>query len=578
MIVVCSSCQARFKVADEKIGPRGAKVRCSKCQTVFVVHRELGVVGSEAPPPAAATPPAPPPPAAPRRPAGGLDLDLESEPMGGTRPSGFIADPFFRPPPPSAAADPFASHDPFGAPSPGLPAQGQPSPPSPLDPFGGADPFGGGGAEAPSAAPSAAVPDPFGGFQGGGAPGWTGVDPFVATVTGPAPGVPGSAVTDLSDLLGVGGAGGSAQAAPGQPGPGSPGFQFDAGPSGSAGPELDKRRVPGPQAGQAPAAPDPDLSLAERTPPGGRPAAGAHAVPMPGFGDFAGADPFEDPAAAPAAAAPPGGMHDFGGPEEDAFGAGPEPAEPAPPPRPPPPTLEPAAPPPSAPAAPAAAPAARPDEVAAEGLRHRASRIRSVAINALSLVALLAVVVALLALWRGLRPGSGGLLHPSALFSRPEAERREFEAVDLRSGRYERAEGPPLVFVTGKAISRAGAPVPGLAVHVELVGKGGVVARGDARAGAVPGPEALHAARDAAALAAAYEALAGSAPAAVRPGDAVPFLVAVLDAPADVEGLGLRVTVEPLRAPPEPPSGAAAPAPGEAATAPAPAPGGATRP
>ena len=29
---------------DEKIGPRGAKVRCSKCQNVFLVHRDLGSV------------------------------------------------------------------------------------------------------------------------------------------------------------------------------------------------------------------------------------------------------------------------------------------------------------------------------------------------------------------------------------------------------------------------------------------------------------------------------------------------------------------------------------------------------
>jgi predicted Zn finger-like uncharacterized protein len=42
MIVICTRCQARFRVADEKIGPRGAKVRCSKCQTIFVVHRSVG--------------------------------------------------------------------------------------------------------------------------------------------------------------------------------------------------------------------------------------------------------------------------------------------------------------------------------------------------------------------------------------------------------------------------------------------------------------------------------------------------------------------------------------------------------
>ena len=40
MIVVCTGCSAKFKVADEKVGPKGAKLKCSKCQTVFLVRRE----------------------------------------------------------------------------------------------------------------------------------------------------------------------------------------------------------------------------------------------------------------------------------------------------------------------------------------------------------------------------------------------------------------------------------------------------------------------------------------------------------------------------------------------------------
>src|SRR5512133_3316405 len=40
MIVICTKCQAKFRVADDKIGARGAKVRCSKCQTVFLVRPE----------------------------------------------------------------------------------------------------------------------------------------------------------------------------------------------------------------------------------------------------------------------------------------------------------------------------------------------------------------------------------------------------------------------------------------------------------------------------------------------------------------------------------------------------------
>ena len=37
MIIQCPECQARFKLADEKIKPEGTKVRCSKCQHIFTV-------------------------------------------------------------------------------------------------------------------------------------------------------------------------------------------------------------------------------------------------------------------------------------------------------------------------------------------------------------------------------------------------------------------------------------------------------------------------------------------------------------------------------------------------------------
>jgi len=37
MIVTCASCQTRFRVAEDKIGPKGARIRCGRCQNVFVV-------------------------------------------------------------------------------------------------------------------------------------------------------------------------------------------------------------------------------------------------------------------------------------------------------------------------------------------------------------------------------------------------------------------------------------------------------------------------------------------------------------------------------------------------------------
>src|SRR6266542_3858136 len=60
MIVICTKCQAKFRVADEKIGPRGAKVRCSRCQTVFAVQREAASAEAAASPqPVAAPAPSP---------------------------------------------------------------------------------------------------------------------------------------------------------------------------------------------------------------------------------------------------------------------------------------------------------------------------------------------------------------------------------------------------------------------------------------------------------------------------------------------------------------------------------------
>ncbi len=39
MIIRCEHCGTRFKVPDDKVSPRGTKVRCSKCKHVFVVRK-----------------------------------------------------------------------------------------------------------------------------------------------------------------------------------------------------------------------------------------------------------------------------------------------------------------------------------------------------------------------------------------------------------------------------------------------------------------------------------------------------------------------------------------------------------
>ncbi|MBI4821319.1 MAG: zinc-ribbon domain-containing protein [Deltaproteobacteria bacterium] len=39
MIVQCTNCRTKFRLPDEKIGPSGTKVRCSRCGSVFLVDR-----------------------------------------------------------------------------------------------------------------------------------------------------------------------------------------------------------------------------------------------------------------------------------------------------------------------------------------------------------------------------------------------------------------------------------------------------------------------------------------------------------------------------------------------------------
>lgn len=51
MIARCPQCQTRYRIAREKIGPQGARIRCSGCQTIFRVQT----------PPDEATPPSPVP-------------------------------------------------------------------------------------------------------------------------------------------------------------------------------------------------------------------------------------------------------------------------------------------------------------------------------------------------------------------------------------------------------------------------------------------------------------------------------------------------------------------------------------
>ena len=61
MVIECSSCHARFKLADDKIKENGTKVRCTKCREVFTVFPESSPPAAlpVAPPVVAVAPPPP---------------------------------------------------------------------------------------------------------------------------------------------------------------------------------------------------------------------------------------------------------------------------------------------------------------------------------------------------------------------------------------------------------------------------------------------------------------------------------------------------------------------------------------
>ncbi len=73
MTARCPECQARYRIERERIGPRGARLRCTRCDTIFRVHApeaqdapaeaELDVERQPVPAAPVAPPPPPPPPA-----------------------------------------------------------------------------------------------------------------------------------------------------------------------------------------------------------------------------------------------------------------------------------------------------------------------------------------------------------------------------------------------------------------------------------------------------------------------------------------------------------------------------------
>lgn len=205
MIVQCTSCRARFRVAEEKVPERGAKMRCTKCSHVFKVTRpeterreDSGEASGGTPPQLAPAPlpaspltplpglPTPPPyfspaplptvplPGSAEVTAGGRRKAIANPPASYSLTYG-AATPRLDEPPPRVELSPGPGRTPGprtaplpaapgGAPFPGAPFPGAPLPGAPLPgaPLPGAPRAGASGAAAPfpAAPPSPGAFDP----------------------------------------------------------------------------------------------------------------------------------------------------------------------------------------------------------------------------------------------------------------------------------------------------------------------------------------------------------------------------------------------------------------------------------
>ena len=463
MIVACSACSARFRVADEKVGPRGARVRCSRCGQTFSVS-----------PPAVT----PPPPVAPVIPTARPPKPPPGPPIGA-----YLAEPT---PPPVPKETTGTGGWPTGV----LEFQGAAGAPS----------------DAGTPVATSLEADPFAAFASA-----TDLAPPEPTPMGPALQAPQShpaeksgfhgslPVTSLSDLERTG-------AIPlRRPEPFEPDFPTGGG-----------------------------LALEESTPA---------AAPIRD-----GAPRWDEPDATNAVAIGPDGFQEVdlaGGaapPDPDFDPIEPEPTPIAPLPR----SLTPQAPPPvlarreeppvpevqaqesgpsTAPAPAAAEPAPPPP---------RAPRFRVLAVNVLSLAALLVLTAGILVWWRGEGIGAG--------FRWPgTAQPANVELGQISSGLYEGSRGHPVIFVRG-VVRATRAPVDGpVTVRVEVLRAGTHLGEASGVAGAVPGPEELANVSTPEDLERLRARIGSRAPARLEPGKDLPFLVVLPRPDGDVGAIRFRV-------------------------------------
>ena len=434
MIVACSACNTRFRVADEKVGPRGARVKCSRCGQTFPV----------APPPPPEPPPGPllpePPPPEPTH--------VLPDPTGtGGWPTGILE---------VAGA---ASSDPVS--SIGLALE--------------ADPFA---AFATRSVPAPAAPPPSPREEPAGAEDFFGSLP----------------VTDLSDL------GGPAAA------PAARVLPLDLDPSGGDGPSLEERTPSATPIREAAARwSDPDSSQAIEVGPDG----------------------FQEVDLSRGEARPD--------PEFDAMAderTGDAPIPPLTPPVHAAPEVE--------PDSPSAAPPV--ETTSATGIvpaRIPPARARALAMNVLSLAALLLVTLGIVVWWRG--EGIGAILRW------PRAGHADLDVGAVTSGVYEGTHGQPLLFVRG-VVRATHEPVEGpVMVRVFLERGGAVLGAATAMAGSVPGAEDLAELRSPDDLKALQQRLDSRAPFRIEPGGDLPFLAVMPLPQGDVGAIRFRLEPVPAR-------------------------------
>ncbi|HEU4382803.1 MAG TPA: zinc-ribbon domain-containing protein [Anaeromyxobacteraceae bacterium] len=486
MIVTCTSCQSRFRIRDGRIGPKGAKVRCSKCKAVFVVKPGDAAEAAAAEPrdSFALAPPAP--------------------------------DPFA-----AAAAGPAQADDPFAARPPGdlfaasiSPASTPEGPPS-FDAFAAAPSDSSPGA---SHLPVTDLSHLAGGIEA--APPPASFTPLAPPLPPPLAAAPpeaaaesGVPVTRADDLV-LEESSRPFHVAP-PPLPSAPAFDFGRGadltepaPADAPGADLSfEFGAPGMELSEPPAAePVPGLEI------------GAGSGSFLGGADFAGAGPFPSSGS--------GDPFGAGGPLPELGGARP------------PPIAEPIAPEPQRPALARPVVAARRKAGAATGggpLSAPATRrrLQGFLVNAVSLAALLAVAAGLLSWWLG---GSG----------RERASGGPVTPAGVSSGVYEAAGGSPVLFVRGEVRSRGTAPLGRVLVRAEVLVGGEVRASAEGLAGAIPTAEEvaqIETPQDAAQLRAR---VAARAPPRLEPGGSLPFLVIFDAVPDGFRDAVFRVAAEPL--------------------------------